>query len=122
MYTHLSNVLQCPSSTQNFIFSNHSSHISEKQFSRPHQAPGPKFRKTCDTCECFLKPYLSEKFQVSKFIHSKALAIFKKNSFLGLIRPLVQSLENPETRAKKFLMINLSAKFQVPWYIRVRQS
>ena len=29
-------------------------HIWEKQFSRPHQDPGPNFEKPRDTCQIFL--------------------------------------------------------------------
>ena len=51
------------------------------------------------------------KFQGSK---SKVLAIFKKNSFQGPIRPLVQILEKLGTRVKYFWP---PAKFQVCWFI-----
>ena len=50
-------------------------------------------------------------------IHSIFLAIFKKNSFQGPIRPLVQFLQKPGTRVKYFLILYFSAKFQVCWFI-----
>ena len=49
---------------------------------------------------CMLYP--SSKFQVSRFIHHKVLAIFKKNSFRDSIRPLAQNSENPGARVKYF--------------------
>jgi len=58
------------------------------------------------------------KFQVSRFIHSKVLAIFKKKYFQDRIRPLVQILENPGARVKYFCMLYLSSKFQVSRFIR----
>ena len=61
--------------------------------------------------------YLSAKFQVCWFIHSKVLAIFEKNSFRDPIRPLVQNLENPGARVKYFYMLNPPAKFQVSRFI-----
>ena len=61
--------------------------------------------------------YLSSKFHVSQFIHSKVLAMFKKNSFQDPITPLVQILENPGARVKNLSMLYLSSKFQVSRFI-----
>ena len=61
--------------------------------------------------------YLSSKFQVFRFIHSKVLATFKKNSFQDPIRPLVQILENPGARVKNVCMLYLPSKFQVSSFI-----
>jgi len=49
-------------------------------------------------------------------MHSEVLAIFKKNSFQGLIMPLVKILKKPETHVKYFLMLYPSAKFHVCWF------
>jgi len=57
--------------------------------------------------------YLSLKFQVSRFIHSKVLAIFGTNSFQDPIRPLVEISGNPGAHAQNFLVLHTSAKFQV---------
>ena len=95
-----------------------SSHISEKQFSRPHQVPGPNFGETRDTCQnIFLIFYLSAKFQVCWFIHSKDLAIFKKNSCQGPIRPWSKFWKKPDKYVKYFLALHLPAKFQFSRFI-----
>ena len=44
--------------------------------------------------EYFYMLYFSSKFHVSRLIHPKVLAIFRKNSFRDPIRTLVQISEN----------------------------
>jgi len=61
--------------------------------------------------------HLCSKFQVSRFIHPKVLAIFRTNSFQDPIRTLVQILENPGTHVKYFCMLYLSVEFQVHRFI-----
>ena len=102
MYTHLCNVLQCPSSTQNFIFSTILAIFKKNSFQSPIRTLVKILEKPETHVKYFLMLYLSAKFQVCWLIQLKVLAIFKKKSFQSLIRPLVQILEKPRTRIKYF--------------------